>query len=466
MDWYRSVYNDDFCAQHSALVHEVGHNIGLTHSNEDGLYKDQTCLLGFSYRWTGGPRMCFNAHKNNFLGWYEDRTLYVNPEIYSWSGSIAAFVDYDKTSSNEYVLVSFGNIFMQYNRAKGINEQVMEKANRLVIVEKGEDASENLAGLKAGQTFQHDGTTVEFCYEYSEGDKDLIRVSIYRTGETSGCSDTDWDTDIDRAPLASVEAFSCFSGEMTVTVKGKGDIFMKDLELGDKVLTSSQPQKFETVYSFGHNSASEQGRYLQILPSKLELTHDHMIFIHGERQAVPASSLKVGDQLANGEVITAIRKVNRRGAYAPFTTSGDLLVNGILVSSYVAFQGKDRLTVGPVQLSYQWLAHTFTFPHRFICTRISTCATENYTKAGLSFWVDFPHQVMRWWLSSSQNSVILTFVGNLCILSFISIMAVLEFLLESKFALTVSIMALFAYKTYSSARDNHRREKLKFTTRR
>eukprot|EP00547_Thalassionema_nitzschioides_P013974 CAMPEP_0194236508 /NCGR_PEP_ID=MMETSP0158-20130606/3726_1 /TAXON_ID=33649 /ORGANISM="Thalassionema nitzschioides, Strain L26-B" /LENGTH=707 /DNA_ID=CAMNT_0038970277 /DNA_START=337 /DNA_END=2457 /DNA_ORIENTATION=- len=146
----------------------------------------------------------------------------------------------------------------------------------------------------------------------------------------------------------------CFSGEMIVVVEGKGEIPMRDLELGDKVLTLSNPPKFSSLYSFGHKSDSEQAHYLQILPSKLELTHDHMVFITGTQHAVPASSLRVGDHLASGEVITAINQVTRRGVYAPFTTSGDLLVNGVLVSSYVAYQGSDHLAVGPMQFSYHW----------------------------------------------------------------------------------------------------------------
>ena len=47
--WYRSVFNDGFCGFPSALVHEVGHNLRLTHSREGTEYGDRSCLMGESY---------------------------------------------------------------------------------------------------------------------------------------------------------------------------------------------------------------------------------------------------------------------------------------------------------------------------------------------------------------------------------------------------------------------------------
>ena len=57
--------------------------------------------------------------------------------------------------------------------------------------------------------------------------------------------------------------------------------------------------------------------------------------------------------------ITTIRTVKRKGVYAPFTTSGMLVVNGYIVSSYVAlFNDADILY--SVQ---KYLAHALQFPH-------------------------------------------------------------------------------------------------------
>mmetsp|Transcript_12112 Transcript_12112/g.13891 ORF Transcript_12112/g.13891 Transcript_12112/m.13891 type:complete len:785 (-) Transcript_12112:149-2503(-) len=421
MDWYRSVYNDDFCAQHSALVHEVGHNIGLHHSNEEGLYKDQTCMLGFSYRWTGGPRMCFNAHKNYFMGWYSDRTKRIGRQD-GWTGMLVAFVDYDKTSSREVVLLAYNDIYMQYNLAKGINREVNEKENQLVIVEERSDYSENLAGLREGDRFEYDGMFIEFCTTFSDSGKDMIEVSIYPVYEESGCYGNSKNTAIVEYTISA-----CFSGTNTVITKDRGLISMKELQIGDQVMTTSTSAdatpRFETVYSFGHRSEDDKVTYLQILPSMLEITHDHMIFIkQGNNNnnntqgntAVPASSLQVGDILSDGEVITSIKKITRKGVYAPFTASGDLNVNGIHVSSYLElfhdnnnnnrFGKQQRQHLITHYFTSQWLSHTFTFPRRFWCTTINNCKTETYTENGVSTWWNHPKVLMQWWLSINNNN--------------------------------------------------------------
>ena len=42
---WRSVYNDCWCTYMSAQLHELGHNLNLAHSNENGTYKDQSCMV-------------------------------------------------------------------------------------------------------------------------------------------------------------------------------------------------------------------------------------------------------------------------------------------------------------------------------------------------------------------------------------------------------------------------------------
>lgn len=42
-NWYRTVYNNEWCGYYSALMHEIGHNLNLHHSSEgSALYGDQT----------------------------------------------------------------------------------------------------------------------------------------------------------------------------------------------------------------------------------------------------------------------------------------------------------------------------------------------------------------------------------------------------------------------------------------
>jgi hypothetical protein len=204
---------------------------------------------------------------------------------------------------------------------------------------------------------------------------------------------------LDNAAIVEIGGGFCFSGDSLATVESKGLVAMKNLELGDKVLVGEK--MYEPVYSFGHRLDSTVGDYLLLLPSKLEISRDHMIFVEGGT-AVPASKLKVGDRLENGEEIKMIQSVVRRGLYAPFTPSGSVVVNGVRASSFVAFQDSAYLKIGSfaTPFSYQWLAHTFEAPHRLWCFHLGgNCLKEQYSQYGISKWVQAPLNVMLWFLN-------------------------------------------------------------------
>eukprot|EP00547_Thalassionema_nitzschioides_P003168 CAMPEP_0194211888 /NCGR_PEP_ID=MMETSP0156-20130528/11295_1 /TAXON_ID=33649 /ORGANISM="Thalassionema nitzschioides, Strain L26-B" /LENGTH=899 /DNA_ID=CAMNT_0038939575 /DNA_START=94 /DNA_END=2790 /DNA_ORIENTATION=+ len=193
----------------------------------------------------------------------------------------------------------------------------------------------------------------------------------------------------------------CFPGKATCEVLGKGQVPMKDLKLGD--LVSIEGETYEKVYSFGHYSPYVQAEYLQLSTAsrKLEISKDHMVFVEGGR-SLPASSIKLGDKIetSSGEynAVESIEKVVRQGAYAPFTTSGTIVVNGVKASSFVSFQGSETLLIGGVdsRLTYQFLAHSFEMPHRVWCSYFSSCSVEYYTEGGVSTWVSLPYHVAKW----------------------------------------------------------------------
>ena len=200
----------------------------------------------------------------------------------------------------------------------------------------------------------------------------------------------------------------CFSGHTTVDVLGKGTIMMNNLEVGDHVRVGDNI--YERVYSFGHRSVDRKAEFLQILPSKLELSKEHMIFIEGKTFPIPASMLMVGDVLSNGKTVQAIRMVTRIGVFNPYTPSGKVLVNGVAASNYISLQNSDVLMVGGIKLpflSHHMLDHAFQTPHRIWChwmgRKDDTFLSSNN---GFSGWSEPPFRFSQWMLQ--QHAVLLT----------------------------------------------------------
>ena len=85
IDHWISVYNDAWSIYPSVHMHEIGHNIGLSHSHDETSYGDGSCLMGASPEITNGPRKCFNGPKSWQLGWYLLTQLVQDVETISYS---------------------------------------------------------------------------------------------------------------------------------------------------------------------------------------------------------------------------------------------------------------------------------------------------------------------------------------------------------------------------------------------
>ena len=144
--------------------------------------------------------MCFNGHKNWILGWYDDRSIVVDPKSDgAWTGKLAAFVDYEfATSQSENVLIKVGDLHLQYNRKKGFNSGTLEKADKITVTEgkRENQASESLAGLGDAGTYRYtgfDGTNdliIQVCGIYTNEIPNYVRLSIFIEGPQShGCDE-------------------------------------------------------------------------------------------------------------------------------------------------------------------------------------------------------------------------------------------------------------------------------------
>jgi len=149
---------------------------------------------------------------------------------------------------------------------------------------------------------------------------------------------------------------------------------------------------YAPVYSFGHRHPSRRAEFLQIHTTAdnntsnnntepLEITAEHLLYIHAVGLR-PARDVKPGDYLVTTQQtapvqVTFIRKIQRQGVYAPFTATGNLVVNGIAASNYVALPAPLQ---SPQSISFEqqhWLQHAAYAPYRFLC-RTTAAFNTNY----------------------------------------------------------------------------------------
>ncbi|CAB9520385.1 Desert hedgehog protein [Seminavis robusta] len=280
----------------------------------------------------------------------------------------------------------------------------------------------NYGGAAAGDSSdtEYDSTTSSVCgmsldfksydaqtklgWKIQAADYDHLVLSCFCTddGTIDYADVADTVVDVGGSVLYSIYKHGCFSESMVVSVQGKGDVPMKELQVGDLVLTSDN-HKYEPVYSFGHYTPDKTMEFVQIEytttsgtgaaeeqdgnKQTLELTDNHMIMVLDDSnvaRATRADKVQVGDRLwkvggATKEVatVTTITIDEKRGLYMPLTPSGQIVVNGVLASNYVSISD----TVPSVVSTAQWflpfateqtLSHWFLSPYRMLCLGISS----------------------------------------------------------------------------------------------
>ena len=233
----------------------------------------------------------------------------------------------------------------------------------------------------------------------------------------------------------------CFSGRSTVQVSdARGTITLEELQVGDSVRVRNG--SFSRVYGFGHYQPTAQAEYLQLqtaaLQHPMEISRHHLLYIYNrmsnEYEVLPAGNVKIGDHLVIvtgkpgtssptlSSPVISIRLIQSKGVYAPFTMTGDIVVNGILASNYIAlpmsFQNNSLVALSFEQ--QHWLQHAAYGPYRFYCRYMQKsggCQTEKYHKeTGLSnavmVWLPVLRGVesllaldARWWMKMMPTIV-------------------------------------------------------------
>ena len=194
-------------------------------------------------------------------------------------------------------------------------------------------------------------------------------------------------------------------------VEGRGRTYMKEVQIGDRLKT---PSGYSRVYSFGHKQQSTGTKYLQIHtaadPKPLVITAAHLLYTYDQDKIVlqPAGAVQVGDTLwsgfGSGATVVSIKVVQRTGLYAPHTMSGNLLVNSVVASTFMALPS---VVENIVSFDTQhWLQYTVFAPYRFYCGTLD-CKNERYVRktgfppfvAALVYVMEGAENVLLWWYS-------------------------------------------------------------------
>jgi hypothetical protein len=251
----------------------------------------------------------------------------------------------------------------------------------------------------------------------------------------------------------------CFSGDTLVHVQQHHpaaeaeDVVllrpMKDLHVGDVVLTDHPSEPYQPVYMMAHRDRTVPTAYLQLFTeplsttnttigsssTPLEISQDHMVYLANTTTPVPAQSIQVGDRLRtsssrkedpeeanNVVVVTQIRQITRPGLYAPLTPHGTIVVtpNKIVASTYVSILpdlllASQQKTWHPSTVSHIWLSPLRllclvgegTFLANHVCSHNSSSLNEQ----GMNYVIARGLKVAQWINQHSDDNNWL--VGNL-----------------------------------------------------
>ena len=143
------------------------------------------------------------------------------------------------------------------------------------------------------------------------------------------------------------ESGGCYPESAFVTDKHGRRRRMDSLEIGEEVqVVNNNEIQFQPVITFIHRQPGLMQEFVQITTLKnkvLKITEDHLLFVEkmGEARAIPARGVKIGDavyvracQSVESDQVHSISTVFEKGAYAPVTLSGTILVNDVHTSCY------------------------------------------------------------------------------------------------------------------------------------
>lgn len=140
---------------------------------------------------------------------------------------------------------------------------------------------------------------------------------------------------------------SCFPADATVALSGGGARRMDELKIGDHILVG--PGLYSPVFMFTHKVPNVESNFVRIHYSHsgtISVSSGHYVYANGA--LVPAASIVPGDILtlslpsssctsppcSTTAPVTQIERIRSTGLYNPQTVHGDIVVDGVVASTY------------------------------------------------------------------------------------------------------------------------------------
>ena len=149
------------------------------------------------------------------------------------------------------------------------------------------------------------------------------------------------------ASFASNISGGCYPGSAIIYDSNSRARRIESLQVGDKVLViTNNGIQSDSVITFIHRQPEVVEAFLKIVTTEekiLLITADHLLFVElmGQATAIPARDVKIGDTVyvrgshgSEKDLVQSISTVYEKGAYAPVTLSGTILVNDVHTSCY------------------------------------------------------------------------------------------------------------------------------------
>ncbi|XP_059156493.1 uncharacterized protein LOC131941315 [Physella acuta] len=199
-----------------------------------------------------------------------------------------------------------------------------------------------------GVSPQSDAGNEENLFDSSDFDMHRGRLQVYYDTEVNPKSNLVNEKVAEKVKEEVKKGGECFPGNSLVILESGEHVTLQDLKTGDRVMSRSNDGRvcFDTVYMFGHQDprASHEFITLKTTASQASLTSGHYVYCvrNGVELCLAARDVNIGDELivASPDQLASFpvqeicheRKV---GLFAPFTTGGQIFVDGCLMSCYV-----------------------------------------------------------------------------------------------------------------------------------